>query len=57
VSAKGIDRKKIDEMVAARDAARAAKNYAESDRIRAEAKTMGVEMMDSPTGTTWKIAA
>jgi cysteinyl-tRNA synthetase len=57
VIAKGIDRKKVDEMVAARDAARAAKNYAESDRIRAEAKTMGVEMMDSPTGTTWKIAA
>ena len=60
VIAKGIDRKKIDEMVAARDAARALKTkegYAESDRIRAEAKAMGVEMMDSPTGTTWKIAA
>ena len=57
VVAKGLDRKKIEEMVAARDAARAAKNYAESDRLRAEAKTMGVDMMDSPAGTTWKIAA
>ena len=60
VVARGLDRKKIEEMVAARDAARALKTpvgYAESDRIRAEAKTMGVEMMDSPTGTTWKIAA
>ena len=57
VIAKGLDRKKIEEMVAARDAARASKNYAESDRLRAEAKTMGVDMMDSPTGTTWKIAA
>ena len=57
VIAKGLDRKKIEEMVAARDAARSAKNYAESDRLRAEAKTMGVDMMDSPAGTTWKIAA
>jgi cysteinyl-tRNA synthetase len=56
VIAKGIDRKKIEEMVSARDAARAAKNYAESDRIRAEAKAMGVDLMDSPAGTTWKIA-
>jgi cysteinyl-tRNA synthetase len=57
VVARGIDAKKVQEMVAARDAARAAKNYLESDRIRAEAKAMGVELMDSPAGTTWKIAA
>ncbi|MDP2276297.1 MAG: cysteine--tRNA ligase [Archangium sp.] len=60
VIARGIDAKKVQEMVAARDAARAAKNpagYAESDRIRAEARAMGVELMDSPAGTTWKIAA
>ena len=56
VIARGIDRKKIEEMVAARDAARIAKNYADSDRIRTEAKTMGVDLMDSPAGTTWKIA-
>ena len=57
VIARGIDVKKVQEMVAARDAARAAKNYPESDRIRAEAKAMGIELMDSPAGTTWKIAA
>ncbi len=56
VKARGIDEKKVHEMVAARDAARAAKNYAESDRIRAEARAMGVDLMDSPAGTTWKIA-
>ena len=56
VLARGIDAKKIQGMVAARDAARAAKNYAESDRIRAEARANGVDMMDSPAGTTWKIA-
>ena len=57
VIARGIDVKRVQEMVTARDAARGAKNYAESDRIRTEAKSMGVEMMDSPAGTTWKIAA
>ncbi len=59
VIAKGIDRKRVEEMVTARDAARALKTkegYAESDRIRAEASSLGIEMMDSPTGTTWKIA-
>ena len=56
VLARGIDLKKIEEMVAARDAARTSKNYAESDRIRTDAKAMGVDLMDSPAGTTWKIA-
>jgi cysteinyl-tRNA synthetase len=55
---KGIDRQKVEALVTARDAARAAKTkegYAESDRIRDEARTMGIDLMDSPTGTTWKI--
>ena len=35
-------------MVAARDAARAAKDYGESDRLRDELAAMGLEVMDTP---------
>jgi cysteinyl-tRNA synthetase len=57
VLAKGLDVAKIEALIAERNAARAAKNYAESDRLRADAKTMGVELIDAPQGTTWKVAA
>ncbi|HEY0879919.1 MAG TPA: cysteine--tRNA ligase, partial [Archangium sp.] len=56
VIAKGLDAKKIEALLAARQAARAAKDFAESDRLRAELKAMGVEVLDSPSGTTWKVA-
>ncbi len=38
-------------LVAERDAARAAKDYATSDRIRDELSAMGLEVMDTPEGT------
>ena len=37
--------------VAARDAARAGKDYAESDRLRDELEAVGLEVMDTPEGT------
>jgi cysteinyl-tRNA synthetase len=46
----------VDEMIAARDAARKAKNFGESDRIRDELKAMGVVLKDTKDGTTWEIA-
>jgi len=45
---------RIDAKVAARDAARAEKNYAESDRIRDELAAEGIEILDSPEGTRWR---
>ena len=48
--------KKINELVAARTAARAAKNFQESDRIRDQLAAMGVVLKDSKDGTTWEIA-
>jgi cysteinyl-tRNA synthetase len=39
------------ELVARRDAARAEKDYAESDRLRDELQRMGLEVMDTPEGT------
>jgi cysteinyl-tRNA synthetase len=44
----------IDTLVAERVAARAAKNYAESDRLRDELAARGVEVMDSASGSTWR---
>jgi cysteinyl-tRNA synthetase len=38
-------------LVARRDAARAEKDYPESDRLRDELQGMGLEVMDTPEGT------
>ncbi len=47
---------KINALVEARNAARKAKNFKESDRIRDELAAMGVVLKDSKDGTTWEIA-
>jgi cysteinyl-tRNA synthetase len=46
----------IDEQIAARAAAKAAKNFAEADRIRQELLAQGVVLKDSASGTTWEAA-
>ncbi|MFN3348624.1 cysteine--tRNA ligase [Pseudorhodoplanes sp.] len=46
----------IESRIAARNAARAAKNWAESDRIRDELAAMGIKLTDSKDGTTWEVA-
>jgi cysteinyl-tRNA synthetase len=53
---KGLDPATIDSRVSDRIAARNAKNFAESDRIRDELAKMGVVLKDSKDGTTWEIA-
>jgi cysteinyl-tRNA synthetase len=45
----------IDGLVADRDAARAAKDWAQADRIRAELTALNVEVMDGPAGATWRM--
>ena len=45
----------VESLLAQRIAARAAKNWPEADRIRAEIDALGVDVMDSPTGATWKL--
>jgi len=51
-----IDEKKVVSLIEARTAARAEKNFRESDRIRDELAAMGVVLKDSKDGTTWEIA-
>jgi cysteinyl-tRNA synthetase len=50
------EEQRILSLVSARTAARKAKNFAESDRIRDELAAMGVVLKDSKDGTTWEIA-
>jgi cysteinyl-tRNA synthetase len=54
--ASGVDAKKIDGLISDRTAARARKDFKESDRIRDELAAMGVVIKDSKEGTTWEIA-
>ncbi|HET7166671.1 MAG TPA: cysteine--tRNA ligase [Pseudolabrys sp.] len=51
-----IDENKVVSLIEARTAARAEKNFRESDRIRDELAAMGVVLKDSKDGTTWEIA-
>jgi cysteinyl-tRNA synthetase len=43
----------VDELLARRSAARAAKDWAASDQVRDELAALGVQIKDGPTGTTW----
>jgi cysteinyl-tRNA synthetase len=54
--ASGIDAKQIEGLISDRTAARARKDFGESDRIRDELAAMGVVIKDSKDGTTWEIA-
>ncbi len=51
-----IDEAKVVDLIEARSAARKAKNFKESDRIRDELAKMGVVLKDAKDGTTWEIA-
>jgi cysteinyl-tRNA synthetase len=51
-----LDPASLDQQVAARTAARKAKNFAEADRIRDELAAMGVVLKDTKDSTTWEIA-
>ncbi|RYX90813.1 MAG: cysteine--tRNA ligase [Comamonadaceae bacterium] len=46
----------IEGLIAQRAAAKAARNFAESDRIRKQLADQGIVLKDSPTGTTWERA-
>ncbi len=47
---------RADALVARRAELRAARDFAGADAVRAELAAMGVELTDSPSGTTWRAA-
>jgi cysteinyl-tRNA synthetase len=51
-----VDEKKVSGLIDQRNAARAKKDFKESDRIRDELAKMGVVLKDSKHGTTWEVA-
>jgi cysteinyl-tRNA synthetase len=54
----GVDeafRTRVEGLLADRAAARAAKDWAAADRIRAELAALHVEVMDGPDGATWRV--
>jgi cysteinyl-tRNA synthetase len=54
---RGLDANAIDAKVKERTDARAAKDFARGDAIRAELAAMGVELLDTPGGATaWKVS-
>jgi cysteinyl-tRNA synthetase len=55
---RGLDKSAVEAKVAARDAAREAKDFTRADAIRAELASLGVEVQDTPGGgaTTWRVA-
>ena len=55
-SGAGASEADIQAQIVARAAAKAAKNFAEADRIRQELLTQGIVLKDSASGTTWEAA-
>jgi cysteinyl-tRNA synthetase len=55
-AARNIDAAADDAKLAARTEARKAKDFARADAVRAELAQSGIEIMDTPRGTTWRVA-
>ncbi len=55
-AASHIDGEEVERLIAARNAARKARDFAEADRIRGALADMGVAIEDGPQGTSWRVA-
>ena len=52
---RGLDMNRVKGLLAERQQARAAKDFARSDAVRAELSSLGVEVRDTPEGPIWDI--
>jgi cysteinyl-tRNA synthetase len=55
MNVRGLDAQAIENKIAERAAAREAKDFKRGDEIRAELLSLGVEIADTPQGTTWRL--
>ncbi|MCG8554095.1 MAG: cysteine--tRNA ligase [Proteobacteria bacterium] len=55
--ARGIDPCWVQEQIAARAAARSSRDFKQADSLRAQLLAKGIELLDSPAGTTWRLSA
>ena len=55
-AARGIDSSVVEGRIEARNEARKHKDFAAADQVREELRSLGVDIMDTPRGTTWKVA-
>ena len=53
--ARGIDPEQVLDAITRRDEARKAKDFQLADDLRKELTEMGVELMDGPSGTSWRV--
>ncbi len=55
VERRGLDRSRIEALIAERATARKARDWAKADAQRDALATLGVELRDGPAGTAWKV--
>ena len=55
-AARSIDAAKIDQLLKERTQARKARDFARADELRDEIHSLGVEVLDTPTGAEWRVA-
>jgi cysteinyl-tRNA synthetase len=52
---RGIDDAAVEARIAERTAARAGKDFARADELRKALRDQGIELMDTPGGTSWRV--
>ena len=55
LSALGLQRADVERKVAERSAARVAKDWSLADQLRDELNAMNIEILDGPTGVSWRV--
>ncbi|MDI3493356.1 MAG: cysteinyl-tRNA synthetase [Desulfomicrobiaceae bacterium] len=55
IQRRGIDTEAVDRLVAERQEARKAKDFAKADSLREKLAAMGVTVQDTPSGPTWDV--